>query len=96
MTLFGPPSEAWEPWVYRAGMMMIGAANIVGIALFDMAVMYGDWPAGSELKRLEYLFYGHLCHFALLGMQLYGLVARNLARIKLKADLGKFGSLDIS
>ena len=47
-------------------------------------VAYGDWPAGTEVRRLEYLFYGSLCHFSLMGIQLYGLVARNLARIKLR------------
>lgn len=79
-----PPSEDWSPWVYRGGMMLIGAVNIIGVLAFDWVVVYGDWPTGSELVRLKYLFYGHLCHFTLLGIQLYGLVARNLARIKLK------------
>jgi hypothetical protein len=81
---FRPPSEAWEPWVYRGAMMLIGAVNIFGVIHFDYVAAYGDWPAGTETKRLEYLFYGSLCHFSLLGIQLYGLVARNLARIKLK------------
>lgn len=91
-----PPSEAWEPWIYRAGMVMIGAANIVGILLFDWVMVYGDWPAGSEMKRLEYLFYGHLCHFALLGLQLWGLVTRNLARVQVKAELAKLGRIELT
>jgi hypothetical protein len=91
VTFFKPPSEAWEPWVYRAAMMLIGLSNIVGVLWLHYDLTQGPWPADTALQRLEWLFWLGLCNFALLGLQLYGLVARNLARVSLKLKAGKDG-----
>ena len=87
--------EQRASWVYRAAMMLIGLANIGGAlwAHFDLA--YGDWPAGTEQQRLQYLFWLGVFAYALMGMQLYGLISRNLGRIKLRMELAKLGKLDL-
>lgn len=82
-----PPSEAWEPWVYRGAMMLIGGVNLAAIITFDLIMAFGNFPPGTEQLRLQYMFYGHLCHFGLTGLQLYGLVSRNLVRAKIRAKI---------
>ena len=82
-----PPSEAWEPWVYRAAMMLIGATNIISVLWLHWDLTRGDWPPETALRRLEWAFWLGMAAYALMGLQLYGLVSRNLVRAKIRAKL---------
>lgn len=79
--------EQRASWVYRAAMMMIGLANIGGALWAHGDLAYGDWPASTAPVRLQYLFWLGMAAYALMGLQLYGLVSRNLVRAKIRAKL---------
>lgn len=87
--------EQRASWVYRAAMMMIGLANIGGALWAHADLAYGNWPVDTAPVRLQYLFWLGLFAYVLMGMQLYGLISRNLGRIKLRMELAKLGKLDL-
>ena len=90
-----PPSEAWEPWWYRWLHGIAILANIFAGGWYHFDLVYGDWPASTALIRLQYSFWLAMAQMALLGLQTYGLVARNLARISVKAELAKLGKIEL-
>ena len=58
--------------------------NIAGGAWFHYDFVYGPWGPETAVVRLGYCFWLAMFQMAIIALQAYGLVARNLARIKLK------------
>ena len=84
-----PPHESYAAWVYRAAMMLLGLFSMASMIWLHIDISYGDWPPSLAGKRIDALAQLGLWNMALLGIQLIGLVARNLVRnIKLSGPGG--------